>query len=246
MTEDDAITKHLIQRNSNHLSLSGESPFTRGKLADTIGKDDEGTVVDELLHGTFERDLSGMEETTASSEMTNFLKALQIPISHKTGKPVKEMGDNVSLQEYKEAYNRTKEATSSSPSGVHYRHYIASCECEMLSKINLVFMTAPFRTGMSLTRRTRSLHCMIQKKSLSYINKLGIVLIYEADFNTMLNIMMGRRLMKHEEEHGLNGHQLYGSRKGKSTYGALITVRILYNLARVQRDYIILMLNDLM
>ena len=51
--------------------------------------------------------------------------------------------------------------------------------------------------------------------------------------------------MQHGEEHGLNGHQLYGSRRGKSTYDTLITVRVIYDRARVQRDYIVSIFNNL-
>ena len=54
--------------------------------------------------------------------------------------------------------------------------------------------------------------------------KLRIVQLYEADFNTMLKFLLGFRLMKHSEYHGINVHQLYGSRKGKCPYDALITV----------------------
>ena len=87
---------------------------------------------------------------------------------------------------------------------------------------------------------------MIQKKKLPYINKLHIVQLYEADFNTILKTLLGRQLMRHGEAHGLNGHQLYRSRKGKSTYDALITFRIIYDMALVQRDYVVSMFNDLM
>ena len=54
---------------------------------------------------------------------------------------------------------------------------------------------------------------MIQKVCKHYVTKPRIVQLYEADFNTMLKHMIGRRLMKNSEEHGINGHQLYGSRK---------------------------------
>ena len=43
----------------------------------------------------------------------------------------------------------------------------------------------------------------------------------------------------------MNGHQLYGLRKGKSTYSALITIRVIYDVARAQRDYNISIFNDL-
>ena len=61
----------------------------------------------------------------------------------------------------------------------------------------------------------------------------------------MLKYLLGCRLMGHSEDHGLNGHQLYGSRKGKSTYDALITVRVIYDMAKAQRDYLVSMFNDL-
>lgn len=38
---------------------------------------------------------------------------------------------------------------------------------------------------------------------------------------------------------------LYESRKGKSTYAVLITVRVIYDMAQEQRDYILSIYNDL-
>ena len=86
---------------------------------------------------------------------------------------------------------------------------------------------------------------MIQKVSKPYITKLRIVQLYEADFNTMLKHLMGKILMAHSEIYGLNGNQLYKSRKGCLTYEALITVRVIYDMARAQRSYLVSMFNDL-
>ena len=77
---------------------------------------------------------------------------------------------------------------------------------------------------------------MLQKLRRSYDTKLRIVQLYEAEFNTILKQLLGRRLMWHSEVHGINGHQLFGSRKGKSTYDALVTARVIYDMARAQRD----------
>ena len=86
---------------------------------------------------------------------------------------------------------------------------------------------------------------MIQKVKQPYVNKLRILQLYEADFNTTMKLMRGKRLMGHSEKHGLNGNQLYGSRKGKSTYEALITVRVIHDMARTQRNYLVSIFNDL-
>ena len=51
--------------------------------------------------------------------------------------------------------------------------------------------------------------------------------------------------MEHSARRGLNGHQLYGSRKGRTIYDASITTLVIYNMVRVQRAYIISLFNDL-
>ena len=51
------------------------------------------------------------------------------------------------------------------------------------------------------------------KKRKPFIAKLRIVQLYEAEFNTMLNILIDRRRMKNGEDNGLNGYEIYGYRK---------------------------------
>ena len=69
--------------------------------------------------------------------------------------------------------------------------------------------------------------------------------LYEADLNTMLKHLTGRRLTRHSEDHGMHGYQLYDSYKGKSTYNLLITVQVIYDMAQAQWDYIVSIFNDL-
>ena len=51
--------------------------------------------------------------------------------------------------------------------------------------------------------------------------------------------------MWHGEDHGIFPPYLYGSRKKKSTHEALITMRCMYDLARIERRYMVSMFNDL-
>ena len=82
---------------------------------------------------------------------------------------------------------------------------------------------------------------MIQKVCKPYMTKLRIVGLYEADFNTMLKHMLGRRLMQHSE----SINSLYGSRKRMAAYDALITVRGIYDMARAQMNYLVSIFKDL-
>ena len=51
--------------------------------------------------------------------------------------------------------------------------------------------------------------------------------------------------MTHSEKHGINSPQLYGSRKNTSTQEAFITLRVIYDMARMDRCHMILLFNDL-
>ena len=86
---------------------------------------------------------------------------------------------------------------------------------------------------------------MLQKKSKPWLHKLRIVQLFEADFNSVLKFLLGRRLMAHSELHGLNTPQLYGSRKNKSALEALIMLRVLYDMARMDRVFMVSLFNDL-
>ena len=109
ITDEKQITKRLMLRNGTHLSMSGDSPFARGPLADAVGLDGEGEGVDEMLQGTFDTDKSGLNGAAASSEMSSFLKALQIPLSAKTGAPVPTMKTELTVEESCKIFRKTKE-----------------------------------------------------------------------------------------------------------------------------------------
>ena len=115
--------------------------------------------------------------------------------------------------------------------GIHYGDYVAGCESEALSTVNLTFMMVPFQVGIPLRRWTRSLYCMLQKLRQPYVTKLRIVQLDEVDFNIMSKKILVRRLVWHSGVHGINGHQLFESRKGKSTYDSLVVVRVIYDMA---------------
>ena len=72
VSDEKIITKRLLLRNGTHLSMSGDSPFARGPLAEAIGLDGEGQGVDEMLQGTFDVDKAGLDGAAASSEIHSF------------------------------------------------------------------------------------------------------------------------------------------------------------------------------
>ena len=244
LSDEQMIHKRLLRRNATHLSLSRNTPFAMGPLADAVGRDGEKPAVEELLSGTFKWEGDTGVSLLDGDVMKAFLKALQRPTSQLSGGTVPDISPVITEDDYVRMFNKTRESTASHPP-IHYGHFKAACESKDLLQVNLKFMNLPFCHGIPLTRWLRSLHCMIQKDDLPFITRLRIVQLYEADFNSVLKLLLGRRLMHHSEEHKLNSPQLYGSRKGKSTHEALITLRILYDLSRMDRCYMVSLFNDL-
>ena len=82
----------------------------------------------------------------------------------------------IKYQDFQDLFTNTKEATASSPSGIHIGHYKACAKSDYLSKIMAAFMSIPFKYGKTIERWEQSLHCMLQKDSLPYIHRLRIIL----------------------------------------------------------------------
>ena len=89
--------------------MSGDTPFSKGHLAEVIGLDGYGTVIDDILHGAYHIDKASMDNGISSTILTSFLKALVIPILATTGIPIPEMDLNIFLEQYKKLTNKTRE-----------------------------------------------------------------------------------------------------------------------------------------
>ena len=104
--------------------------------------DGKGEAVEALLDGTLDwghREGTSLED---SKDMLIFLQKLQRPLSL-DGNQLTEMDGEMTLDNYHDLFNNAKESTSSHPP-VHYGHYKAACESEVLAKVNLAFMNLLF------------------------------------------------------------------------------------------------------
>ena len=93
-----------------------------------------------------------MDDLQVFSEMKIFIGALKTLLSDKTGKYIPTMDTTMDIEQHREVLQKTRVSTASSPSGIHYGHYIAACESDLLSEVNMIFMVVPFQVGVSLSR----------------------------------------------------------------------------------------------
>ena len=179
-----------------------------------------------------------------STEMGNFIEALKRPSSSIIGKQVQDFEYDINVETYRAIFAKAKETRASSPSGIHYGHYMAACQDDSLPEVNALFMRVPFQYGFALDRWSASLHCMLQKKRARYIDKLRIIQLFEADFNSALKYILGRKLLYHGEDQCINSNQTHGSRPGRSTHDALTITTLSADLARLERLTMIIIFND--
>jgi len=146
--------------------------------------------------------------------------------------------------DYTQGWRKAKEITSSSPSGVHFGHYIAGIEDIVIGKINRLMATIPQITGISPDRWRTTLNVMLEKLAGNcWVEKLRIIMLFEADFNNN-NKWLGRALMQQAEEQQALADEQYGSRKGKAAGIQCLNKRLFYDYIRLMRKPAALCSND--
>jgi len=88
------------------------------------------------------------------------------------------------LDEITTTWRQAREATSSSPSGIHFGHYMASMFNSTITIFNARLANLGFTTGYSLKRWQAGLNVMLEKQQGNLnIEKLCIILLFEGNFN---------------------------------------------------------------
>ena len=128
------------------------------------------------------------------------------------GTPINDMGNTITLDEYKHLFTKNRENTASSPSKLHMGHYISSCEHDKISQVRLAKINISLHYEFKLDRWNHSLHGMILQKERHYIDKLRIIQLIESDFNTAMKILLSRRIMQYAGKSGINSTQKHGGR----------------------------------
>ena len=112
-------------RNQSQLLKALYSPFATWPLASKLLRDRSRHDTEHILTGKI--DGSFIQKIDQSVEMGNFISALQRPIRSGSGNPVEDFKYTLDTESYRAIFAKAKETATSSPSGIHYRHYIAAC-----------------------------------------------------------------------------------------------------------------------
>jgi hypothetical protein len=118
---------------------------------------------------------------------------------------------------------RWRESTSTSPSGRHLGHYKALIQDEDLLSPIVTLVQLALTRGIALDRWTKSVTVMIEKiDSFPVITKLRIIHLFEADYNLILKLLWGKRLMAHANRHQLINAQQYARKRSTALQPAML------------------------
>ena len=154
----------LLRQNYRHLIKSQESVFTTGKLAEELGDTLENETVNEILAGVKLSNDIIEAYLEYGSTFEHFIQSMK-QATDSLGNNIENYKWHFGVEEYREAFGKTKETIACGPSGLHMSHWKAALENEKIIKIHSFFIWSAFQFGHSYTRWDVSWHCMIQKKN---------------------------------------------------------------------------------
>jgi ribonuclease HI len=245
ITDKQEMYERIVERNKVHFGQADGTPFTVSPLTDILGRYGTTQEAEWLLDGKFPLDtisekLDAQQE--AKEAIMSFLRQLGKG-GCKDGFP-----DYVTVQDYKQGYGRWRESTSTSPSGLHLGHEKALFKMEndegeeetklstRIFTMKVKFINFAIKHCHVYRRWTKIVNATIEKiPGKPLLHKLRIIHLIESDFNLMIGILWGRRLMKNAEKLKMLGGEQQGSREDRSAPEVLVQKQTIYSILRMAR-----------
>jgi len=207
LTDPDTINQRLVEWQRFHYSQAGETPLAALDWYSRLNPNSiPPSEVQDILNGTSSSLPPHVHPTTKVffDMLTDNLLPKMPPESI-----------DITTTKYRKFYSKTKERTSSSPSGLHMGLWKAAATSESLSSILSSILQIALSNSYVLNRWKKVIGVLLEKKSgFPVINKFRTIHLVESDLNFAMRSIWGRELMKWSESHqGFSDNQ-YGGRKG--------------------------------
>ena len=232
VTNANDIHNNIIDANKKVMQSARHTLPASTQFRQTFGDHGDSQAAQALVSG------QGLQDDfDCPEDIKNILLCMQTSQEHDSDDP---FPTELTPEEFASVFKKTRESTASSPSGIHIGHYKMAAEIPMISKCLAKMISIPFQYCFAPKRWQRSIHFMLEKvQGTPRIDKLRIIQLIEADLNAMLKVKIGRQLMKMAEANGILGEEMHGGRKGRTTTDALITQRLVYDIARQEKSDLI-------
>jgi hypothetical protein len=240
VSEPKQVNSLILKRNHAHFSQATGTPFTKAPLSEWLGLCGETEIGCDILNGTSQPDL-GRDCPFPETQM--ILDALQ-PFDP----PAKPVPITVTETDYRKFFRKWTESTSTSPSGKHLGHYKALLSlgleqdppikplADAVIELQLQLSNVALTYGHVYDRWRKIVSVMIEKKpGLFLLEKLRTIHLFEADYNWLLGLVFGRRMVYGAEEQNHLSNGQWGARPGRSTEQPDVHKTMSYELSRMTR-----------
>lgn len=141
----------------------------------------------------------------------------------------------VTKVDFQRYWSRAKEDTSSSESGLHFGHYIASAKSDLLSHFHAAKTSVILMRGIALSRWSRGLSVMLEKVlGVILLEKLRAILLMEADFNAANKLVFGVRMLNTVREYKLMPQEIFAE-KNRTACSASLAKTLFFDIVRQSR-----------
>jgi hypothetical protein len=182
--------KQAIQRKCKiHFTLAHSAPIVKSLLGNRLWYLSDESLARSIIMGTYEFPLDLDLATRLVLEEINKL-GIKI-INGERSKIV------ITPNNFKLFWQKLNEFTSSSMSGIHYGHYKAAIQDELISEVLALELTVVARSGIPPENWSVGLQVMLEKiAGVCLVEKLQANQLYEADFNCYNQFISGQSAMQ--------------------------------------------------
>jgi hypothetical protein len=227
-TEEEALIDNILDVIRDRYSGAEDAPISNCSITEDLGKFGFTDLGLKIIAGEFDDPPDDLGEST--------IRVLQA-----IGAIGKEhMDDNIDItmtsDQYSGIWGVANERTSSSMSGIHFAHYIATAKSKLLSKGMAKKLSLHAKFGHPAERWLNVLMVMLEKKlGVRLIPKLRAILLKEADHNCHDGFIFGNLMLNHAREIGLIPEEQLADKDKTSEDGAWIKV-LKADYARLKRQ----------
>lgn len=217
----EEVENAIMKENSSRFRLACSSPLLNDELSAELGLSGEGNLVKEILGSQ-----SQLQQHPEAQEVFELFQ----------GSPHWRIATHITTKQWIEHWEKAKERTSSSYSGLHFGHYKAHTEMTEIAEIKCKLVNLAIKSGQPLTRWIKGVSVMLEKVAGDInVQKLRAILLLEADFNALHKIMFNNRLTPKLEESGMIPIEIIGGRRSQAATHLALNKKLIADIANVRK-----------
>jgi len=242
---EEVLVPHTMQRFRQ--PATDRTPFAIGERQKRLGRNCDSRDARDIINGIYNWKLDELTEE-ARQWLHHLKRHPHVPASHM-------IDTSISTEQWIQGWSKMRESTASAPGG-HFGHYKTAAAIARLppehddhfpelAAIYATLVSLPLKHGFAPSEWKTCVDAILEKlPGRPLIEKLRVIMLFDAQFNFALKLVFGRRMIFHAEDHGVLGHANHGGRPGRQVHDALLEKTLMFEHARLTRTSLITVDND--